>query len=76
MLVIFDIDGTLCRTSQLDDDCWRLAALEVLGIASMSTDWNEYPHSTDESIASTLHERAHGVEAGRQDIDVLQAATL
>ena len=72
MLVIFDIDGTLCRTSQLDDDCWRLAAREVLGIASMSTDWNEYPHSTDESIASALHERVHGVEAGREDIDVLR----
>lgn len=72
MLVIFDIDGTLCRTSQLDDDCWRLAAREVLGIESMSTDWNDYPHSTDESIASHLLKQARGVEARRKDIDELR----
>ena len=72
MLVIFDIDGTLCRTSQLDDDCWRLAAAEVLDIESMSTDWNDYPHSTDESIASTLHQRARGTVAGRKDVDLLR----
>ena len=72
MLVIFDIDGTLCRTSDLDDACWRLAALEVLGIESMSTDWSDYPHSTDESIASALHERARGVPPQRADIDILR----
>lgn len=72
MLVIFDIDGTLCRTSQLDDDCWRLAASEALGLEAMSTDWNDYPHSTDESIACALHERARGQKASREDIDVLR----
>ena len=72
MLVIFDIDGTLCRTSRLDDDCWRAAASEILGIGSMSTDWNDYPHSTDESIASALHERVHGSKAGREDVDLLR----
>ena len=72
MLVIFDIDGTLCRTSQLDDDCWRLAATEVLGIENMSTDWNDYPHSTDESIAGALHQAARGSEPSRAEVDLLR----
>ncbi len=53
-LVIFDVDGTLAHTSRVDDECWVDAAREVLGIDSMSTDWSDYTHSTDEAIASDL----------------------
>ena len=53
-LVIFDVDGTLSLTSEVDDDCWREAAREVLGVTSMSTDWSTYSHSTDEAIATDL----------------------
>lgn len=53
-LVIFDVDGTLSLTSEVDDDCWRDAAREVLGVVSMSTDWSTYSHSTDEAIATDL----------------------
>jgi phosphoglycolate phosphatase-like HAD superfamily hydrolase len=38
----------------------------------MSTDWNDYPHSTDESIAGALHESARGYEASRAEIDFLR----
>lgn len=54
MIVVFDIDGTLCRTSGVDDRCWSQAAEEVIGVRGMSTDWSDYPHSTDESIACAL----------------------
>ena len=53
-LVIFDVDGTLARTSQVDDDCWLQAAKDILGLADMETDWGAYEHSTDEAIASQL----------------------
>jgi phosphoglycolate phosphatase-like HAD superfamily hydrolase len=53
-LVIFDVDGTLAHTSRVDDDCWVDAARAVLGIDSMSTDWSDYSHSTDEAIATDL----------------------
>ena len=38
MLVIFDIDGTLCQTSRVDDTCWCRAAREILDIESMTTE--------------------------------------
>ena len=72
MLTVFDIDGTLCRTSGLDDACWCRAAREVLGIEEMSTDWSDYPHSTDESIASALIRKHHGVEPDRALLDRLR----
>lgn len=53
-IVIFDVDGTLSRTSEVDDDCWLEAARSVLGVESMSTDWSTYSHSTDEAIATDL----------------------
>ncbi|MCH2144158.1 MAG: haloacid dehalogenase-like hydrolase [Phycisphaerales bacterium] len=72
MLVIFDIDGTLCQTSRVDDTCWCRAAREILDIESMTTDWGAYPHSTDEAIACALILEHHGVEASRELLDRLQ----
>lgn len=53
-LVIFDVDGTLSRTSRVDDECWAESARAVLGVEHMSTDWSAYTHSTDEAIADDL----------------------
>ncbi len=69
LLTVFDIDGTLCRTSGIDDSCWIRTARELFGVEKLSTDWSDYPHSTDESIAATLlgdHLRA---EPTREDLD-------
>ncbi len=53
-IVVFDLDGTLALTSEVDDACWIEAASDVLGLSSMDTDWSHYPHSTDEAIALEL----------------------
>ena len=53
-LVVFDLDGTLALTSEVDDACWVKAAHEVLGLESIETDWGHYGHSTDEAIAMEL----------------------
>ena len=31
-LVIFDIDGTLCNTFDVDDECFRIVVTEMLGV--------------------------------------------
>ena len=63
-IVIFDVDGTLSRTSEVDDDCWLAAARSVLGVESMSTDWSDYSHSTDEAIATDLIRDRPGLSGG------------
>jgi phosphoglycolate phosphatase-like HAD superfamily hydrolase len=50
-LVVFDVDGTLTDTNGVDDDCFLQAFEDALGITEISTDWENYPHTTDSAIA-------------------------
>lgn len=58
-LVVFDIDGTLTRTDEVDEVCYVRAFEEELGWAGISTDWAAYPSCTDEAIALEVFAR-HG----------------
>jgi len=71
-LAIFDIDGTLTRTSGVDDDCWVRAVRLAWGIDGISTDWASYRHSTDEGIAAEVMETHAGRSATRGDLDELR----
>lgn len=42
-LAIFDIDGTLTRTNQVDDRCFVQAFADELGLMELHTDWSCYP---------------------------------
>jgi phosphoglycolate phosphatase-like HAD superfamily hydrolase len=49
-LAIFDLDGTLTRTTRADADCYVRAVRESFGIHSIDSDWTKYTHSTDSGI--------------------------
>jgi len=49
-LAIFDIDGTLTETDQVDDICFVQALADSHSITEISTDWAGYPHTTDSAI--------------------------
>jgi phosphoglycolate phosphatase-like HAD superfamily hydrolase len=63
-LVVFDIDGTLTRTDEVDSVCYLRAFEEELGWTGISTDWAGYPSCTDEAIALEVFAR-HGGRAPR-----------
>jgi phosphoglycolate phosphatase-like HAD superfamily hydrolase len=46
-LAIFDLDGTLTRTNEVDEHCFVQAFADVLGIYELNTNWSEYDHVTD-----------------------------
>jgi len=52
-LAIFDIDGTLTGTDQVDEICFVQALADAHAINGVSTDWAGYPHTTDSAI--TFH---------------------
>jgi len=52
-LAIFDIDGTLTKTDQVDEICFVQALADAHAITEVSTDWAGYPHTTDSAI--TFH---------------------
>jgi len=48
-LLVFDVDGTLTATNEVDTRCFAGAFLEVFGVA-LNTSWHIYPQRTDSGI--------------------------
>lgn len=48
-LLVFDVDGTLTATNEVDTRCFARSFREVFGIA-LDTSWQIYPHRTDSGI--------------------------
>jgi phosphoglycolate phosphatase-like HAD superfamily hydrolase len=50
-LLVFDVDGTLTATNEVDTRCFARAFLDAFGI-SLDTSWHHYPHRSDSGIIS------------------------
>ena len=59
-LVLFDIDGTLTLTNEVDNHCYLCALGEALPGKEIDTDWTKYPDVTDSGIASALWADQYG----------------
>jgi len=46
-LIVFDLDGTLTGTNEVDTDCFVQALGDALGIDNVNTNWEQYEHATD-----------------------------
>ena len=55
--LVFDIDGTLTQTNEVDSRCFVQAVQEVLGITDFDTDWGSYQFVTDSGIAQEISHR-------------------
>ena len=60
-LVIFDIDGTLTDTMEVDATCFVRALAEACGLSNIDADWSRYKHATDAGIFNEIF----GVRVGR-----------
>lgn len=49
--LVFDVDGTLLRSTTLDAELYARAFREIYGVALPTTDWARYRHATDRGIA-------------------------
>lgn len=49
-LAIFDIDGTLTETNEVDSDCFVRAMADAHAVTEMDTNWGGYAHTTDSHI--------------------------
>lgn len=75
MLVVFDIDGTLTRTSDVDAALYAQAFLDTFGLPLPTLDWTAYSHATDRGIAEEALRRA-GRAASRASLDDIRAASI
>lgn len=72
-LAIFDIDGTLTQTDQVDEICFVQALADAHGITGISTEWAEYPHTTDSAI--TFHVFQETLNRVPEEIELLKFKT-
>ncbi len=73
-LAIFDVDGTLVQSYELDGECFVAAFHDALGIADVDTDWARYDHATDPGIAAQIIRERRGREPGADELTHLQSA--
>lgn len=59
-LIIFDVDGTLTRTLDVDTSCFLRAFEESFGWTGIDDDWSSYPEYADSSIAHEIFLRRLG----------------
>lgn len=57
-LVMFDIDGTLVKSTGFDSDCFQSSVQDVLGI-KIEPDWHRYEHVTDDGVLGQILEEHH-----------------
>jgi phosphoglycolate phosphatase-like HAD superfamily hydrolase len=59
-LAIFDVDGTLTQSNELDNHCFSRAFAEEFGLQTNSEHWHDCPHITDSGLTHHLLERHFG----------------
>ncbi|MBD2486956.1 DUF952 domain-containing protein [Aulosira sp. FACHB-615] len=53
-LVIFDIDGTLTNTNQIDETCFVNTLASEFGFIDINSNWSEYQNITDSGITQQI----------------------
>ena len=59
-LVIFDLDGTLTQTNEVDDYCFPRTFANHLGVRHFNVDWSAYSHGTDAVVFREAFARHFG----------------
>jgi phosphoglycolate phosphatase-like HAD superfamily hydrolase len=70
-IAIFDLDGTLTTTTEVDSSCF-VAAIESVFAFTPDSDWGSYEHCTDEGIATEALSRHFGRPPRRSEVDRLK----
>lgn len=68
-LAIFDVDGTLTKTDEVDDICIVKALFESHKITDIDTDWTNYKYVTDSGIALEILTEKLDREPNKRDYD-------
>lgn len=75
-LVMFDIDGTLTASNDLDDLAFVQTVQDIFGIANVSEDWATYTHVTDACILREICEQQLGRLPDPNEIALFQKQLL
>ncbi len=66
-LALFDIDGTLTETNEVDNECFVRAFAASHQITDIETDWTKYTHVTDSGLVSEIFNQRLGRAPNEED---------
>ncbi|WP_086756223.1 HAD hydrolase-like protein [Nostoc sp. 106C] len=69
---MFDIDGTLTESNNLDNESYLHALYEVFGFAEVSSDWMSYTHGTDACILKEACQSKLGRLPSSKEVEAFQ----
>ncbi|HUP22881.1 MAG TPA: HAD family hydrolase [Thermoanaerobaculia bacterium] len=70
-VVVFDLDGTLTATTDVDSTCYVEAFKAEFGLP-LDPDWSRYRHCTDEGIAAEALQRYHDAPPSTEQLQRLK----
>jgi len=68
-IALFDIDGTLTASNEIDSVCFADAFREVFQL-EVDTNWDAYEHTTDRGIATEALLRARGRQPSEHELSL------
>ncbi|MFI5396622.1 MAG: HAD family hydrolase [Candidatus Binatia bacterium] len=71
-LVIFDLDGTLTRSTRVDEACYMRALRDEFGVTSIDSNWAQYTHCTDSGITLEIFQNRLGRLPSDEDVQRLK----
>jgi len=71
-LVIFDIDGTLTDSDELDEVCFIKAVKDFWDIDTFNTDWESYGNYTDSFVLREIAKEHLGREPHREELNAFE----
>ncbi len=71
-LIIFDIDGTLTQTNDVDSICFAKAIKDMLQINDLNTDWASYQYSTDSGLLNEIYTHFLQRLPSSEEIDLIK----
>ena len=73
-LAIFDVDGTLTETNEVDTQCFVEAFADSHQITEIDTNWTRYKHATDSAVASEIVSEKLNREPNEKDYFLFKAS--
>jgi len=67
-LVLFDIDGTLVDSNEVDAICYVRSVEQAFGLTDIDDRWETYTHATDSGIFCEIFERAFSREPSESEV--------
>jgi len=71
-LIIFDIDGTLTNTQNIEDHCFKKAFWETLQIDIFSQEWDTLKNVTDWGIANEIYFKENQQDIPKSKLELFQ----